>query len=127
MERNIKRNAGIEVQKYSISWFSVKNRLKNFVDNERIIIIETINVIRRIIIILWSCRKFRCSINGEFLFWKWIAFHIGITFLSFWLEIKYTLYLKGLRKFKRIFCCYQKGLSWLFSDLFIWVFQSQDL
>lgn len=43
--RNIRINAGIEVQKYSISWFSLKKRFENEFISKIIIIIKIIIVI----------------------------------------------------------------------------------
>jgi len=75
---NIKSMAGIEVQNNSISWASKKNLLNFFDLMDEINKYIVINVIVVKIIIEWSWKKIKCSIKGEFLFWKDNEDHVGI-------------------------------------------------
>lgn len=63
--KNNSKKAGRDVQKYSISWSSEKYRFKNLFDKALHIIIITKTVIRNKSNIIWSCRKFICSIRGD--------------------------------------------------------------
>lgn len=72
------KNAGIDVQNTSVWCDSSINRLNLFISID-IIIIDSVNVVILIIrIIVWSWKKDRCSIRGEFLFCIPTLFHIGI-------------------------------------------------
>lgn len=70
--------AGIVVQNISISCLSGENRLVIFVVMFWIISHEVIAVTAVMIIIEWSWKNSRCSMIGDFLFWKLIFIHIGI-------------------------------------------------
>lgn len=70
--------AGKEVQNISISWDSKKNRLNLFDIIEERIRYMDIKVIATRMIIEWSWKKIKCSIKGEFLFWKDKLDQIGI-------------------------------------------------
>jgi len=71
----IKIMGGIDVQIISIGWFSNILILINFILIINIIKYEIINIIIKIINIVWSWKKINCSINGEFLFWKLSFIH----------------------------------------------------
>lgn len=70
--------AGREVQNNSISCASKKNRLKELFNIEIDIKCRVIKVTITKMIIEWSWKKIRCSINGEFLFWNEILDQVGI-------------------------------------------------
>lgn len=63
---------GIIVQINSINWFSEILMLISLLLIINIKIYEIKKIIIVIINIVWSWKKISCSINGEFLFWKFI-------------------------------------------------------
>lgn len=75
---NTKRKAGREVQNSSVSCDSNKYRFISFDASDMLIIMSVIVVMDAIRIIVWSWKKQRCSIKGEFLFCRLIFPHIGI-------------------------------------------------
>jgi hypothetical protein len=75
---NTSKNAGMEVQNSSVSCDSKKNRSTSFDFIEDNIIINVRELIAKIMTIVWSWKKHKCSIRGEFLFCRLIVFHIGI-------------------------------------------------
>ena len=74
----IKIIAGTPVQIVSRYWFSVKDREMSLFENNLIIIYPTAVIIRIKTSIVWSWKKFNCSIRGEALSWKFKADHVGI-------------------------------------------------
>lgn len=89
--------AGRIVQIISIVCPCNKNRLLKLLKNNIIIKYETKMVIIIKINIVWSWKKFNCSINGEFLSCKPKLDHVAIVLIKV-----ITLYMK--LKFIALFC-----------------------
>lgn len=82
MAMNINIRAGRVVQKSSISWASKKNRLKDLDKVDEVIRYKVKIVTLTKITIAWSWKNIKCSIKGEFLFWKDKADQVGISLLT---------------------------------------------
>jgi len=76
---NININAGMDVQNNSISWASRKNRLKDLLTIDENIKWRVRIVTLTKMIIEWSWKNVKCSINGEFLSWNDNLDQVGIS------------------------------------------------